>query len=203
MDTGKISRLKEEISSLRKTLAEKNVALEEMKMNNLFLGTLFNGIHEEIMVIDSNFVIQDVNRFYLERYGMKKEDVLGKKCHAVTYQSDSPCVFDKGLCPLEKARETAQRVEVTHFHETEGGESRELVRIVYPLATAGEMPQYFVEISRDVTEYRSLITKLKASERKFRAILDTATDAILGVDKDHKIVVFNNASQRIFGYSRS
>ena len=203
MDTKKESRLMEEISRLKESLAEKNRKIEEMKVNDLFLGTLFDGIDEEIMVIDADFVIQDVNRTFLKHYGLKKEDVLGKKCHAITYNSDSPCIFDKELCPLEKAKKTEQRVEVTHCHETKEGESKELVRIMYPLSVRGEGPQYFVEISRDVTEYRNLINKLKASEKKFRAILDTATDAILSIDNDHKIVVFNNAAQRIFGYSRS
>ena len=129
--------------------------------------------------------------------------MLGKKCHEITYQSDSPCIFGRRLCPLEKAKETGQRAEVTHQYKPEGGDLKELVRIMYPLAARGKMPKYFVEISRDVTEYRNLILKLKASEKKFRTILDTATDAILSIDANQKIVLFNNAAQQIFGYSRS
>ena len=192
-----------EINRLKDSLARKDREIEKMKGNSFFLETLFDGIGEEIMVVDSNFVIQDVNRVFLDQYGLKKEDVLGKKCHEITYQSDSPCVFGRQLCPLEKAKETGQRVEITHQYKLEGGELKELVRIMYPLAARGKMPKYFVEISRDVTEYRNLILKLKASEKKFRTILDTATDAILSLDENHKIVLFNNAAQQIFGYSRS
>ena len=192
-----------EINRLKDSLARKDREIEKMKVNIFFLETLFDGIDEEIMVIDPAYFIRDVNRVFLDQYGMQKEDVLGKKCHVITYGSNSPCAFGRHLCPLEKAKETGQRVEVTHNFKTEGGELKELVRIMYPLAARGKMPKYFVEISRDVTEYRNLILKLKASEKKFRTILDTATDAILSIDANQKIVLFNNAAQQIFGYSRS
>ncbi|MCJ7810472.1 MAG: PAS domain S-box protein, partial [Desulfobulbaceae bacterium] len=53
-----------------------------------------------------------------------------------------------------------------------------------------------------VDENRELIRKLKASEKRFKAILDTATDAIISIDSNHNIVLFNDAAQRIFGYTR-
>lgn len=61
-----------------------------------------------------------------------------------------------------------------------------------------------IELLRDkLAEKEEEIKKLKASEKKLRAIMDTATDAILSVGDDHKIVLFNNAAQEIFGYKRS
>jgi two-component system sensor kinase FixL len=175
---------------------------ERTKATRLFLETVFDEIHEEIMVIDPNFSIQDANKTFLECYGLKKKDAVGRKCYEIVARSEGPCDSVGRECPLEKARKTGKRVEVTHFLDSVDGEPKELVRIMYPFSVGGGAPEYFLEISRDVTPYRDLITRLRGSEKRFKAILDTATDAILSIDAHHRIVLFNDAAQRMFGYQR-
>ena len=182
-------------------IMKKNQHGRDIKTTNLLLGALFDGISEEIMVVDENGIIQDVNKVFLDECGMTKEDVLGQQCYDIRLLSGNRCDLTSQYCPLERAKRTGQRVEITHSHDHKGVEFIELSRIMYPVATEGTS-RLFVEISRDVTEYRNLIRKLQSSEKKFRTILDTATDAIISINGEHKIVVFNNAAQQIFGYSR-
>ena len=184
-----------------RVIMQKNQQDRDIKITNLLLEALFDGISEEIMVVDENGIIQDVNKVFLDECGMRKEDVLGQNCSDIRLLSGHPCDLGSQYCPLEMAKKTGQRVEITRHHGQKGVEFGELSRIMYPVTVEGRS-RLFIEISRDVTEYRNLFRDLKTSEKKFRTILDTATDAIISINSEHKIVVFNNAAQQIFGYPR-
>ena len=58
-----------------------------------------------------------------------------------------------------------------------------------------------VVILRDVTERKRAEEDLRRSEARFKAITMTASDAILLMDDKGKIVYWNPAAERIFGYS--
>jgi two-component system sensor kinase FixL len=192
-----------EIEELKAQLKEKDAEIKRLEVSNLFLVTLFDGISEEIMVLDRDFNILEVNQAFLEKYGLKKSDVLGKKCYAVKEDSGEPCDLEDRSCPLLRCRQTGERIELTHFHGDTSEEVKEHILIMYPLKTGEDKEEFFLEIARDVTEYRGLIRRLQTSEKRFRAILDTATDAVLSIDENHAIVLFNNAAEKIFGYSRN
>ena len=195
-------KLAEEMERLKETLSQKEQEIENLKTENLFLGTLFDGISEEILVLDPDFTIKEANKAFLKRYRLRKADVLGKKCYEVKERSNVPCSYENKPCALVRAKKTGERVETTYYQKDAKGLTNELFMIMYPLKLRGKKIEYFMEIARDVTEYRKLIRSLHASENRLRAILDTATDAVLSIDEDHKIILYNNAAQRIFGYTR-
>ncbi len=181
---------------------EKHYRSDDAETSEAFLGIIFDGISEEIMVVDEHGVIQDVNRVFLEERGLSKDAVIGKRCFEVREMSGSHCSLEDRDCPLQRAVETDEKVEVTHRRGSGGKSHKSLRRIMYPVSSTRTNARYFVEISQDVTEYRNLLNRLRSSEKKMRAILDTATDAIISINEDHQIVLFNNAAERIFGYKR-
>src|SRR5262245_43919375 len=60
-----------------------------------------------------------------------------------------------------------------------------------------------VGVNIDVTERKRAEVALQASEAKFAGILAIAGDAIVSIDGNHRITLFNEAAEQLFGYSRS
>jgi PAS domain S-box-containing protein len=60
----------------------------------------------------------------------------------------------------------------------------------------------YTVILRDVTARMDAARMLEASERRLRGILDSAMDAIVTVDENQRVVLFNAAAEQVFGWSR-
>lgn len=60
-----------------------------------------------------------------------------------------------------------------------------------------------IEMVEDITERQKAMEKLRQSEEKFRAVAESAIDAIITVDSIGLITFFNHSLLELFGYSAS
>jgi PAS domain S-box-containing protein len=63
-------------------------------------------------------------------------------------------------------------------------------------------PKRVIGVNIDITERKRAEIALQASEAKLAGILAIAGDAIISIDEDHRITLFNKAAERLFGYSQ-
>jgi PAS domain S-box-containing protein len=63
-------------------------------------------------------------------------------------------------------------------------------------------PQRLIGVVRDVTQRRRAEEMMRRSEAKFSGIVAIAADAIISVDAEQRITLFNDGAERIFGYAR-
>ncbi len=61
-------------------------------------------------------------------------------------------------------------------------------------------PRYFITQVEDITERKHAEHELRLSEAKFSGIVSIAADAIISVDPQQRITVFNEGAEKIFGY---
>jgi len=55
----------------------------------------------------------------------------------------------------------------------------------------------------DITERKQIREKLRESQKRLEGIIASAMDAIIAVDQEHRIIVFNTAAEKMFGLPSS
>ncbi|MEG4208955.1 PAS domain S-box protein [Microcoleus sp. S13_B4] len=60
---------------------------------------------------------------------------------------------------------------------------------------------YISTIARDISDRKEAEKALQMSQARFAGIVEIADDAIISVDADQKIILFNQGAERIFGWS--
>ena len=54
-------------------------------------------------------------------------------------------------------------------------------------------------MEKELTERAQMQEELRASQARFAGILEIADDAVILVDKNQRVTLFNHAAERVFG----
>ncbi len=142
--------------------------------------------------------LASVNRSFSEMLGYTKDELIGKSFLELTHPEDVPTdralakkLFDKILprYQLEKRFLTKSgaviwcKVSASSILDLEG------------------TPLFRLSIVENITEQRDSEIALKQSEERFRALTDSANDAIVSATDTGNIIYFNQAATKLFGYT--
>ena len=104
---------------------------------------------------------------------------------------------------VRRAFTRGEREFVLEYRIFRGGQVRWIeLRSLISYNDAGK-PVQRIGAQIDVTERKQAEIALEASETKFAGILEIAGDAIVSIDANRRITLFNAAAEQLFGYSRS
>lgn len=119
-----------------------------------------------VAVVDPNCIIRDANGAYCRRFGGKKPQIIGKRCHEICHDLSSPCWQHGYECPLKMALKTRQSTRVLHNHRNpKGAEVWEEV-VTTPLFDSAGSLRCIVEELRDVGELLRMENVLEVLKQK-------------------------------------
>ena len=176
-------------------------SMEDLRISEARLSRLLDIADDAIISIDNNHCITLFNQGAEKIFGYSAQEVIGRPLdlllpkkftevhrHHVAEFSES----------LESARKMGKRNEIFGVRK-DGGEFPAEASIS-KLDVEGE--RIFTVILRDITERKEAEELLRANEAKFRGLLESAPDAIVGINADGVIVLVNSQTEKLFGYSR-
>ena len=142
---------------------------------------------------DHRFVL--VNRQTCQLAGLSEEQFIGHAHAEVVPEAD------KVVGPI------LDRVYTTGHGETQEVDvhlpsGRRQLLVTWTALPGGDgKPGSVLYLSLDITDRKRAEEALRANEEQFRAVAETAPDAILTIDEGSTILFANQSTQKIFGYT--
>jgi PAS domain S-box-containing protein len=175
-------------------IAEHRRTEDELREEADFRLQVMRALGQGVTVTDEHGRFAFVNPAYARMVGRTESEILGRTPWEFTHRDDHAA--------LREARE--HRV-----HGEAGSYEQRLVRpdgaVVNALVTGvpwwrGGRLAGAIAVITDLTERVAADRALLESERSYRRLVESATDAVLCLDDGGRITLFNPAAERIFGY---
>ena len=186
------------VDSLDKKNAEVTNLIEALKTSENRFRTVFQTSPDVITITRlDNGVFVDVNEAFTGLTGYTREEVIGISSPDIKIWHD-PGERDKFIEALK--RDGLVNNLETKFRLKDGSTRTGLVssRIIELNGIS-----HILFIVRDIHELKLAEEALRKSEEKYRALVDSSTDAILMMDKKRTIVSCNQAFLNLFGYDKN
>ena len=163
------------------------------------LDAIINTTVDGIIVIGQGGKIEAFNRGAERLFGYSESEVLGRN---VNMLMPSP-YHEEHDGYLQRYQRTREATIIGTGREVSG---RRRDGSVFPLhLSVGEMTiggeQKFTGMLHDLSRRVQLEGQLRASEGRWRAIVESAVDGIIVIDNHGRIEAFNPAAERLFGYT--
>jgi len=149
-----------------------------------------------VVIANQDGTIEWVNPAFTRLTGYTAEEAVGRNPRFLRSGAQD-AAFYRDLWTTIKAGGT-WRGELTNRRK-DGSLYPEEMHIT-PVRDRSGAISHFIAIKEDVSERNAALTSLRYSEGRFRAVADSASDAIIVADGEGRIVYWNRAAGEGFGY---
>jgi len=160
-----------------------------------YAESIIDTVREPLIVLDRDLRVVSASRSFYEVFRVKREETVGQRVYDLgDKQWDIPSLREllETILP-EKA--TFDDYEVEHDFATIGNRTMLLNARRIPLPP--EQPRFILLAIEDITRRKSR----DEAHLRLAAIVKTSVDGIVGKDLRGDVVSWNEAAERIYGYS--
>ena len=185
--------LEKRIRKLEEELQRCSQADKSMGEGEDTARALLNATSESAILIDAKGIILAVNEVAVQMLGKLNVNIIRTNIRDV-FPTD---VAQRINRKIDAVIDSGEPIQFEY-------ESDRLIyaNTVYPIFERHGRIERLALYTRDITDQRRAIEALRESEEKFRSISSSAQDALIMMNSSGNISYWNEAAERIFGYTK-
>jgi len=183
------------IVAFTRDITERKLAVESLRAREEQYRVIFEGSADAMAVWNARIRIVDVNRTFEQMYGYQREELIGK---GFGKRRDFEDV--EGRVALIRRALAGEEGQLETRTVRKSGERFEVELRYLPIRYRDE--PHVLAVARDISERSERERSLQRSEARLRATVEAAFDCVVGVDSGGRVIEFNAAAERCFGYLR-
>ncbi len=178
---------------------ERKYAQEKIQKQNIFLRSIIDSLTHPFYVIN----VKDHSIALANKAAgtLPADDTV--TCYKHTHNQNSPCTGDNHPCPIREVQKTKKPICVDHQHTTSDGTKRTIAIHGYPIFDADGNVEQMIEYTIDISKQRDAEIALQKSEELLRLIINATQEAMIAIDENGHITLFNPAAEKMFGRTRT
>ena len=194
--SGNILRLTEMNRLLREEVSRRETMEGTLAEREQLFRNVFNDSPVSIIIARlADMRIVDVNKWFVDTTGFKKEEIIARPLHDTVIFSDP--------ASREKLRQW-----ITEHHQlksvecslpVKNGKNRTI--LLSSTVTDIEGEGHILSVARDITEFKAAEMTLRQSEKKFRSLFESSPDFNYLLDPQGRILMANPAVQDRLAFS--
>lgn len=191
------------VSSVMRDISERKHTEEALRKSEELANSIINNLPLGLAMYDANGILRRMNDEFVQilhlpnsMYGIDSYNIL----EDTFTQKHSGTVIRRVLDGEVVRQEVTRDFEGNTNWETRK-DKRCLDEVLFPLKDRNGNVTSFVLLASDITEKKQAENALRESEEKFRALTQSAKDAIITSDSKGIIIDWNKGAETIFGYT--
>jgi PAS domain S-box-containing protein len=166
---------------------------EELKRSKDTLQAFFDAVSESMVLVDAEGRVFLTNTTHAERLGTTVDDMIGKPLYDYYFPEDI------GAARKEQFRKVLSTGRPVYFQDTRAG--RFFEHHYYPFFHDGEKAVGVAVFAQDITEQKVAERKVRESEQRFRALVETTSDWVWEVDANGLYTYVSPKVKDLLGYT--
>lgn len=153
-----------------------------------------------IVLVDLEGRFVRTNHKFYNIVGFSEAELIGRSFEEITHPDDIPP--DKAQVQRLLAGEASNFVMEKRYIRKD----KTIVWANLSVSLVRDMdgkPEYFIAVVGNIDDRKQAELALRESEERFRTLFEATPNPIQGYDKDRRIIFWNQASEKLYGYSRA